>query len=57
MPALHLSDEINSIILDASRPIAPQHRDAFVLAVEDALRNGGESIGPGSVHRMVRALQ
>jgi hypothetical protein len=37
MPALRLDDEIHTIILNASRPIAPQRRDAFVIAVTQAL--------------------
>jgi hypothetical protein len=57
MPTLHLSEDINTIILNAARPIAPQHRDAFVLAVQNALRDGGETIGPGSVHRLIRIMQ
>jgi hypothetical protein len=57
MPALHLTEELATIILNASRPIAPQHRDAFLAAVTDALQSSGEIIGPGSVHRAIRTVQ
>jgi hypothetical protein len=56
MSTLRLSDEIHTIILDVSRPIPSQNRDAFVLAVEQALADAGE-IGPGSVFRTVRIVQ
>ena len=39
-----------------SRPIAPERRDAFLNAVVLAIAQSGE-IGPGSVHRAIRAAQ
>jgi hypothetical protein len=60
MPApLHLfdSESLDNIIMNACRPIPEAHRDAFLHAVADVLKTGGNIVGPGSLHRAIRALQ
>jgi hypothetical protein len=57
MPPLALSDAELDAIMTACLPIPVERRDAFVHAVAEALANGGETVGPGSVHRAIVATQ
>jgi hypothetical protein len=53
---LALSDEELSHVMTACQPLAPNMRSAFLAEVASALSACPE-IGPGSVHRAVRAAQ
>lgn len=55
MPPLRLSDSELDAIMHACRPIPPERRDGFLLAVASELKRCGE-IGPGSVHRAIRSV-
>jgi hypothetical protein len=56
MPPLALSDSELAAIMNAAKPIPPERRDGFLLAVASELKRCGE-IGPGSVGRAIRAVQ
>ncbi len=57
MPTPFDSESLDNLLANACRPIPAERRDAFVHAVTQALANGGELVGPGTMFRVVRSLQ
>jgi hypothetical protein len=55
MPPIALSDSQLDIVLNASRPLQPHQRPAFLEAVAQALR--GQPIGDGVVFRICHEQQ
>jgi hypothetical protein len=53
MRLIKLSDAELDAVLQAARPIAPHHRDAFLQAIAAALVAQRE-LGPGMVYRAIR---
>ncbi len=51
-----LSDDELAIVMDAAQPLEPQARGKFLHDVAAELAKYPE-LGPGSVHRLVRATQ
>jgi hypothetical protein len=57
VPPIKLTDTELDAVLMAARPIAPDRRDAFLQQIADELGKLGDQLGPGAVHRVVRAVQ
>jgi hypothetical protein len=53
---ISLSAGDQAAIEHAARPLDPRQRDAFVAACMSALE-GAPELGPGVVHRVIRATQ
>jgi hypothetical protein len=56
MPPIRLSDSELDAMMAAARPIAVEHRDAFLQEVASLLQ-GCVEVGPGTVHRAIEQAQ
>jgi len=57
MKPLYLDDSELDAVLAAAKPLAERDRSPFLAAVATAIREAGEGIGPGSLHRLIRETQ
>jgi hypothetical protein len=57
MKPLHLNDSELDAVMAAARPLAERDRSPFLAAVATAIREAGEEIGPGRLHRLIRETQ
>jgi hypothetical protein len=56
MPPIRLSDSELEAVLTAARPLAVEHRDAFLQQVASSLQSCRE-LGPGAVYRAILEAQ
>jgi hypothetical protein len=54
---ISLSDDELAAVMDGARPLAPEHRDAFLRDIAAELAKHPDELGPGIVHRLVRETQ